>query len=90
MGIDPSTLPDRWLTTTTRPGDVLVFHSHTVHRAGPNLTRDRLRVSVDFRYQARSLPIAEGNLMPHTGDSWPEVYQDWKSTELSITGRIWI
>jgi Phytanoyl-CoA dioxygenase (PhyH) len=83
MGIDPSTLPDRWLTTGYKAGDVLVFHSHTVHRATPNLTRDRLRVSVDFRYQARSLPIAEGNLLPHTGSiSWPEVYQDWNSTEL--------
>jgi hypothetical protein len=83
MGIDPTTLPDRWLTTDYKAGDVLVFHSHTVHRARPNLTRDQLRVSVDFRYQARSLPIAEGNLAPHTGSlSWDEVYQDWKSTDL--------
>jgi hypothetical protein len=83
MGIDPSTLPDRWLTTDYKAGDVLVFHSHTVHRARPNVTRDRLRVSVDFRYQARSLPIAEGNLAPHTGTiSWSEVYRDWSSTDL--------
>jgi hypothetical protein len=83
MGIDPATLPDRWLTTNYRAGDVLVFHSHTVHRARPNLTHDQLRVSVDFRYQARSLPIAEGNLTPHTGAvSWSEVYEDWASTEL--------
>jgi hypothetical protein len=83
MGIDPSSLPNRWLTTDYKAGDVLLFHSHMVHRARPNVTRDQLRLSVDFRYQARSLPIAESNLTPHTGSiTWPEVYHDWDATEL--------
>ena len=32
-------------------GDVLVFHSHTIHRALPNMSADRFRLSTDNRYQ---------------------------------------
>jgi hypothetical protein len=85
MGIDPASLPDRWHTADYLIGDVLMFHSHLVHRALPNSTADRLRLSVDFRYQARSQPIAESNLIPHTGQvSWEEVYRDWESVELKF------
>ena len=84
MGIDTQTLPENWYTTDYRAGDVLLFHSMLVHQALPNLTPDRMRISVDFRYQARSEPIAESNLAaPHTGQlSWEEVYRGWSSTEL--------
>jgi hypothetical protein len=37
-------------------GDALIFPSLTVHQALPNLTQDRLRVSLDNRYQALSQP----------------------------------
>ena len=40
-----------WLTTDFKIGDCLVFHSYTVHGALPNLTPDRLRLSMDNRYQ---------------------------------------
>ena len=40
-----------WRTTDFKIGDCLVFHSHTVHGALPNLTPDRLRLSMDNRYQ---------------------------------------
>ena len=83
MGIDPGALPDRWYTTDYAAGDVLVFHSHMVHQALPNRSADRLRLSVDYRYQARGAPIAESNLNPHTGQvTWEEVYRDWQSDEL--------
>lgn len=39
------------------PGDAILFNCLTVHGALPNLTVDRLRLSVDFRYQAASEPI---------------------------------
>jgi len=39
-----------WRTTDFRCGDVVLFRSHTVHRALPNLSKDRLRLSADFRY----------------------------------------
>lgn len=83
MGIRPEELPDAWHTADYRAGDVLVFHSHMVHRALPNLTPDRLRLSVDYRYQARSQPISAKNLLPHTGSiGWEEVYRGWRSTAL--------
>ena len=84
MGIDPNSLADNWHSTDYQAGDVLLFHSMIVHQALPNLTPDRLRLSVDYRYQARSQPIAESNLAaPHTGQiSWEEVYRGWSSTDL--------
>jgi hypothetical protein len=38
-------------------GDAIVFNGLTVHRALPNVTRDRVRLSVDYRYQPASEPI---------------------------------
>lgn len=40
-----------WETTGYGLGDCVIFHSHTVHAALPNLTGNRLRLSVDNRYQ---------------------------------------
>ncbi len=59
-------LEDRpgWLSADFTAGDVLVFHSLTVHAAKANRTQ-RLRLSVDFRYQSAADPVAEGSLVPH-------------------------
>lgn len=35
-------------------GDVIMFNSLTLHRAGPNLTADRLRLSADYRYRPQA------------------------------------
>ena len=43
----------RWATGDYACGDVLMFSGLTLHRACQNLTADRLRVSVDYRYQPR-------------------------------------
>jgi ectoine hydroxylase-related dioxygenase (phytanoyl-CoA dioxygenase family) len=40
-----------WATSDYACGDVLMFHCLTVHRALDNLSPDRLRISVDYRYQ---------------------------------------
>ncbi|MBI3455554.1 MAG: phytanoyl-CoA dioxygenase family protein [Candidatus Rokubacteria bacterium] len=81
MSIRPETLPDRWHSTDYRAGDVVVFHSLMVHRGLPNLTGDRLRLSVDYRYQAPSQPICETSLRPHMGElTWEEVYRGWQAT----------
>ena len=40
-----------WATSDYECGDVLMFHCLTVHRAMDNVSPDRLRVSVDYRYQ---------------------------------------
>jgi ectoine hydroxylase-related dioxygenase (phytanoyl-CoA dioxygenase family) len=38
-------------------GDAILFNCLTVHCALPNVTRDRVRVSVDYRYQPASEPV---------------------------------
>lgn len=38
-------------------GDAILFHCLTVHRALPNTTTDRVRISADYRYQPASEPI---------------------------------
>jgi hypothetical protein len=42
---------ERWETAAYETGDCVIFHSHTVHAAMPNVSGDRLRLSVDNRYQ---------------------------------------
>ena len=41
-----------WHGADLEVGDVLLFSSFTVHRALPNTTADRLRISVDYRYRS--------------------------------------
>ncbi|HKD87865.1 MAG TPA: phytanoyl-CoA dioxygenase family protein [Streptosporangiaceae bacterium] len=56
-----------WATTDYRPGDVLLIHCLTSHAALPNHT-DRLRLSVDLRWQAADQPApAELVLGPAAG-----------------------
>lgn len=54
-GVPSESVPAHWLTTHYRPGDLLVFHSLMVHWALPN-TSDRIRLSLDTRYQPLSEP----------------------------------
>ena len=39
-----------WDAADLGDGDVILFSAFTIHRALPNVTADRLRVSVDYRY----------------------------------------
>ncbi|MEM7030138.1 MAG: phytanoyl-CoA dioxygenase family protein [Chloroflexota bacterium] len=71
-----------WVSSPFNLGDVLFFHSHTVHQGMPNKSGDRLRLSVDYRYQRASDPVMELVLTPHQNRlSWEEVYQGWKSDQ---------
>ena len=77
-----------WVSSPFEAGDVLFFHSHTVHRGMPNLSGDRIRLSVDYRYQRASDPVMDKVLTPHQGRlSWEEVYKGWKSTEFQYHWR---
>lgn len=84
--VDTDELAGDWHTTDYEIGDSLIFPALTVHKALPNLTEDRLRVSLDNRYQAMGDPIAEHMLLPHlnifSALSWDDVYRDWESDEL--------
>lgn len=85
LAIGDEDLEGHWHTTDYEIGDTLIFHSLLVHRALPNLSPDRLRVSLDNRYQARDIAIAEHMLEPHLAGiaplTWDEVYSGWQSEE---------
>jgi ectoine hydroxylase-related dioxygenase (phytanoyl-CoA dioxygenase family) len=81
-------LEQEWVTGDFAAGDVLLFHSLTVHKSLPNQFPNRLRLSVDYRYQPVSLPIEERSLLPH-GDviPWEDVYATWPTDELQYYWR---
>ena len=71
-----------WRQGPFETGDVVVFNALTVHRGLPNRS-DRMRLSVDFRYQPRSEPMCEINLKPHRGAAeWDELYAGWTREDL--------
>jgi ectoine hydroxylase-related dioxygenase (phytanoyl-CoA dioxygenase family) len=79
-GIDTDDLPFEWHASDFELGDVVIFHSHAIHRALPNLSEDRLRLSVDYRYQGASRPVTRASLLPHHArTTWDEIYEGWKS-----------
>ncbi|MCW8133884.1 MAG: phytanoyl-CoA dioxygenase family protein [Planctomycetota bacterium] len=57
----------RWLASDFRAGDAIVFHSHTIHGALENHTPDRLRLSLDYRYQLAKDDVDPSSLKPHGG-----------------------
>ncbi|MBA62836.1 MAG: hypothetical protein CMJ76_10780 [Planctomycetaceae bacterium] len=74
-----------WHTTNYEIGDTLIFPALTIHMALPNITEDRLRVSLDNRYQAVDDPIAEHMTEPHLASmspfTWQQTYASWDSQE---------
>lgn len=69
----------RWTSADFVAGDVLVFHSLTVHAAKPNRSGS-LRLSADYRYQPLSDPVVEGSLLPHYYPqipAYPELTAGW-------------
>ena len=75
-------LDQEWCHGDFEAGDALVFHSLAVHRAVPNTLKDRLRLSVDYRYQAISLPIEARSLLTHCSVlPWDDVYSAWPGAD---------
>lgn len=67
-----------WVSTDFGLGDAIIFNAHMVHQALPNLTEDRMRISLDNRSQDITMPIAEHMLTPHLGGiDWETVYENW-------------
>lgn len=56
-----------WHSSPFEVGDALFFHSLTVHKALPNLTPDRLRLSTDNRFQKSDDEIDPSSMQPHFG-----------------------
>jgi ectoine hydroxylase-related dioxygenase (phytanoyl-CoA dioxygenase family) len=87
-GIVTEPLPYHWVASPLRTGDALLFHSHTVHKGLDNVSADRLRVSVDFRYQAVSAPVHPSSLLPHHGQlTWDDIYAGWESKQYQYYWR---
>lgn len=59
----------RWHSGDMETGDCLLFHSQTIHKALPNLSGKRLRLSVDNRYQLAADEIDPGSLRPHFAEA---------------------
>jgi hypothetical protein len=72
-----------WIEHDYQTGDVLTFNSCTVHKSLPSQHPERVRLSVDYRYQPVDEDIEEKSLRVH-GDvaTWDEVYADWPDSDL--------
>jgi hypothetical protein len=88
-GIQCEIYPDEteWHVSDYSRGDVVIFHSCTVHKAEPNRTEDAVRVSVDTRYCDFGAPVFRTNVDPHhgwriAGLDWDAIYRDWRSDAL--------
>jgi hypothetical protein len=76
-----------WVAGDFKLGDVIAFHSLTIHRALANDT-DRMRISVDFRYQAEGEETTERCLRPHFERmEWQDIYRDWDREDLKFYWR---
>lgn len=72
-----------WVGGPINAGDLLIFHSLTVHAASPNRS-NRLRISMDCRFQDCARAIHPGNLAfaGESGKSWEAIYAHWRSNKL--------
>jgi ectoine hydroxylase-related dioxygenase (phytanoyl-CoA dioxygenase family) len=74
---------DEWVGGQINAGDVLIFHSLTVHAASPNRS-DKLRISLDCRFQDSRRALNPANLVfgGDSGKSWESIYAQWHSNAL--------
>jgi ectoine hydroxylase-related dioxygenase (phytanoyl-CoA dioxygenase family) len=75
-----------WHVSDFEQGDVLIFNSATVHKAEPNTSDSKVRLSIDTRFCDYGAPVFSTNLEPHhgwriPGLDWESIYRDWQSTE---------
>jgi hypothetical protein len=78
--VDP--LEGRWVSGDFAVGDVLIFHSMAVHKGVPNRS-DKLRMSMDVRYQLASEPFNPDNANADGQPlSWDDIYAGWRSQDL--------
>lgn len=69
-----------WHASEFKLGDIIMFHSLTIHKAFSNMTKDLLRFSCDFRYQPlRDRTLVWNSLRPHMQlHSWEDIYANWQ------------
>ncbi len=72
-----------WIGGKINAGDLLLFHSLTVHEAAPN-TSHWMRISLDCRFQSYQRAVNPGAIV-FAGSgrrSWERIYANWPSDEL--------
>ena len=93
-GVQCEIYPDEslWHVSDVSAGDVIIFHSQTVHRAQPNTDAHRVRLSVDTRFCDYGAPVFSTNLEPHhgwriPGLDWESIYASWENEALQYYWR---
>ena len=86
-GCDATALEGQWVAANLEPGDVIAFHSLTVHQALPNRS-GAVRLSIDARYQRASEPVCEATLREIPDLPWEEIYAGW-SADAAPLRRYW-
>jgi hypothetical protein len=80
-------LEGSWVSGSFAVGDVLLFHSMTVHKGVPNRS-DRLRMSMDVRFQRADHPFNPDNAnLDGQPLSWDDVHDGWTSDEFKFYWR---
>ncbi len=71
-----------WHVSNVEKGDVILFHSCTIHKAEPNTAEKLVRISIDTRFCDYGAPVSSINLEPHHSWNieelnWEYIYKDW-------------
>jgi hypothetical protein len=72
-----------WVGGQINAGDVLLFHSLTVHEPTLNIT-NQFRLSIDCRFQDYERDFNPGNIV---GWDWQSIYANWRSDEFQYYWR---
>ena len=74
-----------WVGGAIHAGDVLIFHSLTVHAGSPNVST-QMRISMDYRFQDYGRVLNPALLVfpggSANGRSWESTYAGWRSEAL--------
>ncbi|MDB6167527.1 MAG: Phytanoyl-CoA dioxygenase [Verrucomicrobia bacterium] len=76
-----------WAEGDYEIGDVLTFPCHTIHKALRCQFKDRIRLSLDVRYQPVDEPVENRSLNPHCPLTWDQIYEGWKNDDLKYYWR---
>jgi hypothetical protein len=69
-----------WVVGQINAGDVLLFHSLTVHEPSLNVSK-QMRLSIDCRFQDCERVFHPSNIVPTGGWDWETIYENWQSDE---------
>ncbi len=88
LNVESDAYEGEWHSIDYEVGDCLMFHSLTLHQALPNVTEDRLRLSLDNRYTSLQAPVSDHMLTPHLSLhrplTWEQVYENWTADDLKF------